>query len=135
MNTTYQQNTNKDLDLGISNLTLTNDKLLVKLFTEDTSNALIEVPRMENYETDGGQLKAKVSNNIYLPKGVVLAISPLATKRLEETLTPIKVGDIVYVTRTSISDAFFFPINRNKLHIPFDGVIAIPSTQIEAHVN
>jgi co-chaperonin GroES (HSP10) len=114
---------------------LTHDKVLIKL-KEHPDHTLTEsniyVPKFVNIESDGGRPLAVPSNEKYVAEGTVIQMSPLAAKKMEESYTPLKVGDRVFVSPSAVSQSFHFRTERDAIVYDFDGMILIPYILIEA---
>jgi len=114
---------------------ITHDKVLIQL-DEHPDHTISEdgiyLPKFLNIETDGGKPDIKASNEKYVASGTIIQMSPLAAKKMEENLTPIQVGDKVFVSQAAVSQSFHFKRKRDALQYDFDGLILIPYILIEA---
>ena len=114
---------------------LTGNKILIQLdpHPEHTiTDSGVVVPHYTLVESDGGKMNTKASNIRYLAQGTVTNISPLASKRMEEEGTPLKVGDKVFVPDMAVSPNYQFFISKSSIVLNFDGHIDVPHTLIEA---
>lgn len=121
-----------------TNFTLLGDRILVQLDQQPDHTHLssgIVVPLLDNVESDGGRPIVKTSSLQYLSSGTVISMSPLSSKRLEESLVPLQVGDRVYVPLHCVSPQYQFLMNRSSLFSSFTGVICVQSALIEAKIN
>ena len=114
---------------------LLHDKVLIQL-DEHPEHTVTEsgifVPKFVSVESDGGRPLEIPSNEKYLASGTVVSIAPLANQKMEENLTPLKVGDKVFVSKTAVSQSFHFKEKRDSIVYDFDGLILIPYILIEA---
>lgn len=124
--------------MELQNLSLMGNRVLIKLDEHPdhtiTSSGLI-VPQFTPSYTESGRPKDELSSLKHLFKGTVLAISPLASSKLSEELTPLSPNDKVYISKQAFSDAYQFFLNRDAISLPFEGLIAIPHSLIEAKIN
>lgn len=95
----------------------------------------IHVPHFLNIETDGGRPDVKVSNLKHVPKGTILAMSPLAAKKLEEQASSLRPGDKVFVVSSAVSPSYQFFPTRDQIVQDFTGIICVPHSLIEAKLN
>lgn len=99
-----------------------------------TSTGII-VPDFTPSYTDSGRPKDELSKLKHLFKGTVLALSPIAAQKLAEESTPLSPSDRVYISQQAFSDSYQFFLNRDAITLPFEGLIAIPHSLIEAKIN
>jgi hypothetical protein len=86
-------------DLVLGTIVLLQRKILVQLTPlPTTTNGIITLPS-EHYETDGGKIKTRTSEQKYLPIGVILASSDPSHP----------VGQKVIVTPSAVQHAIFDP--------------------------
>lgn len=117
---------------------LTHDKVLIQLDKHSdhtTTPSGLFNPKFLNIETDGGRPDIKLSNESYVAQGTVIDMSPYAAQRMKESLTPISIGDKVFVTKSAVSMNHHFDKDRNTILQEFDGLILIPFVLIEAILN
>lgn len=110
------------MDLGT--IKLLGDRTLIRLRKAEDHTVTEEglfIPLMENYTTDGGKNGARVSNFKFLTIGEVLST----------THAELKAGDTVTVFRNAATNDYFFPLDRTRLVVPFDGTILVPNSMIE----
>lgn len=116
--------------------TLLGDRVVVLLdemqdHTRTDSGILI--PKNELAETDGGKVTTRTSGDKHLPQGTVIAVSSYSNSKFEEmngfALVP---GDRVYVTKTALSQSYYFYPDRTKMIQDFDGHVCVPHILIEA---
>mgnify|MGYP003402269495 CR=1 FL=1 len=114
---------------------LLGNRILIQLDKEDSNTTLpsgIEVPFVKFEETDGGKLKARVTNEPYLAQGTVIDISDYALKLLKDEGYALAVGDRVLVNPMSVSPNYQFFTDRSSKVLLFDGKISIPTSHLEA---
>jgi len=124
--------------MTLSNITLTGDRVLIALDehpTHTVTKGNIVVPRFEQGVTEGGKPRSDLDSRKHLSVGTVVAISPLASKRMSEEETPLRPGDRVYISATANNISYQFISDRSRLVVDFDGLIAVPHNYIEAIVN
>jgi len=124
--------------MEFKDLTILGERVIVKLDRQDSHTVTeygIVVPQFQNVETDGGRPKAVASDNVYLPKGTIAAMSKAAYDKLKEANTPLEVGDKVYVTPSACNPSYTFTLDRSQLVTPFEGYISISPILIECKIN
>lgn len=118
---------------------LIGDRILVQLdpLQDHTTTASgLVIPLNKVIETEGGRLTTELSKQKHLTQGTILKIGALAAKRLEEEMSPLSVGDRVYVSPQVVNGKHYeFPLDRTILTYDFEGHVAIPHSLIEAKIN
>ena len=129
------------IPIELKDMTLVNTKgVLVKLFQFEevttTKSGLVD-PLFEQYHTEGGKFASKLSDAKYQSRGVVVKISPSATKYIDEawagiTLSP---GDVILVSPASVTRSEEFLINRELPVTGDKGFIMIHPNSIDGLEN
>lgn len=119
----------------LSTLSITRDKLLVLLDeapTHTTTESGIMIPQ---FQATDNPTKPQVSTRKHLFKGTVIKLSPVAKKRFEEWLTPLKEGDKVYISPSAYQEHTQFFLERDGIALPFQGILILSPEQIEAIIH
>lgn len=96
---------------------------MYEAFTQKKGGLIL--PRYKNHQTEGGKEVARISDDKYEPRGVILKVG----NKVED----YEEGDVVYVPLQATVDSsrYFFNTNRSTPVTDFDGTIRIPASTIE----
>lgn len=120
------------------NFTLIGDRVLVKLdrAEDHTKTSWGYIPSNKLEQTEGGQVKTKLSDDVHLTQGTVIQIGPGALLKFQELGAEIKEGDKVYINPSAKrSDSYYFYPDRTLQIQDFEGYICVPHVLVEAKVN
>lgn len=116
-------------------MVLLGNRVLIKLDDHPTHTVTpgnITVPHFVNMETDGGRVKASVSDLKYLSQGTIVDISAEAVESTAKYGVTLGKGDRVLVSSNAVSPSYQFIQDRSRIIAQFDGHILIPPQLIEA---
>jgi hypothetical protein len=98
-----------------------------------TTPSGVILPQFTPSYTESGRPKDELSSKKHLLQGTIIALSPLASTKLNEENTPLEPNDRVYISPLAHSDSYQFFANR-QIAAQFEGLIAIPHSLIEAKI-
>jgi co-chaperonin GroES (HSP10) len=114
--------------------------ILIKSFKFEentTTKSGLEIPAYKNHFTQGGKEVSRMNEKEYSTRAIVVAISPSASKYIEEHWNGVSLqpGDEVLVMPQGISGSTEFYLDRDKPVTGDDGYFILHPNSIDCKTN